>query len=97
MFRKAVLSIVTIVLLTGAMACSSWNRATPKQWDNAAIEAEIRKNLAADGMTGMTVQSDNGRVTLKGDVNSAGDRSKAIEDAKKVEGVSRVIADITIH
>ena len=88
------------VLLSAALilpACSNWNRMTPKGLDNAAMEEEIRKNLALDHITGLTVNVDNntGVATLKGHL-SASDRSKAVDDAHKVKGVTRVVDEISV-
>ncbi|HEY8130688.1 MAG TPA: BON domain-containing protein [Thermoanaerobaculia bacterium] len=94
---KKTLASLTVVLLLTALGCSNWNRYTPKGMDATAIADEIRKNMAADGITGMTVNVDkNGNVSLKGDVKSSADRQKAIDDARKVNGVNHVSADIAI-
>ncbi len=88
------------VLLSAALilpACSNWNRNTPQGLDNTAIEQEIRKNLALDHITGLSVDVDHntGVVTLKGHL-SASDRSKAVDDAHKVKGVTRVVDEISV-
>jgi osmotically-inducible protein OsmY len=96
---KKSLSLVSVVLSAALIlpACSNWNRATPKALDNTAIEEEVRKNLAADGITGLSVDVNSGKgvVTLKGHL-SASDRAKAVEDARKVKGVSRVVDEISV-
>jgi len=92
-------SLVSLLLSTALVlpACSNWNRNTPKPLDNAAVQEEIRKNMALDGITGLTIDVDSGRgvVTLKGHL-SASDRSKAVADARKVHGVNRVIDEISV-
>ncbi|HMC21048.1 MAG TPA: BON domain-containing protein [Thermoanaerobaculia bacterium] len=94
---KKALASLTVVLLLTAIGCSNWNKYTPKGMDATAIADEIRKNMAADGITGMTVNVDkDGNVTLKGDVKTASDRQKAIDDARKVNGVKSVTAQIAI-
>ena len=94
---KKTLASLTVVLLLTALGCANWNRYTPKGMDATAIADEIRKNMAADGITGMTVNVDkDGNVTLKGDVKTASDRQKAIDDARKVNGVKSVTAQIAI-
>lgn len=96
--KKTSLTMVTVLLLLASFACSNWNKATPKPLDNSAIEAEVRKNLTAEGITGIGVDVDSGagRVTLSGSVNSAGDRDKAYNAAKRVDGVRVVVNNITI-
>ena len=94
---KKTLASLTVVLLLTALGCANWNRYTPKGMDATAIAEEIRKNMLGDGITGMTVNVDKaGVVTLRGDVKTATDRQKAIDDARKVNGVKRVIDQIAI-
>jgi osmotically-inducible protein OsmY len=69
---------------------------TPKPLDNAAIETEIRKNLAGDGIIGVHISVDAGVVTLEGNVKTSSDRQKAYDDAAKVNGVKRVVNRITV-
>jgi len=53
--------------------------------------------MAADGITGMTVNVDKaGVTTIKGDVKTSSDKQKAIDDARKVNGVTRVIDQVVI-
>ena len=89
---KKALAPITVVLLLTAFGCSNWNKYTPKALDSTAIAEEIRKNMLGDGITGMKVDVDNaGHVTLQGDVKTASDRQKAIDDAQKdVTGTARV-------
>jgi osmotically-inducible protein OsmY len=94
--KKTLASLVVSVFLFGALGCSNWNRMTPKPLDNTAIEAEVRKNLTADGITGLTINVDNGVVTLSGSVKNSSDRSKAYDDAAKVTGVTRVVNRISV-
>jgi osmotically-inducible protein OsmY len=94
--KKTLASLVVSVFLFGALGCSNWNRMTPKPLDNTAIEAEVRKNLAGDGITGLTINVDNGVVTLTGNVKTSSERSKAYDDAAKVTGVTRVVNRISV-
>jgi len=94
---KKFVASMTVALALSTVACSNWNKYTPKGMDATAIAEEVRKNRATDGITGMTVNVDkNGVVTLRGDVKSATDRQKAIDDARKVNGVTEVIDQISI-
>jgi osmotically-inducible protein OsmY len=94
--KKTLAPVVCGLLLFGALGCSNWNRMTPKPLDSTAIEAEIRKNLALDGITGLHIGVDNGVVTLEGNVKTSSDRQKAYDDAAKVNGVKRVVNRITV-
>ena len=94
--KKTLASFVVSVFLFGALGCSNWNKMTPKPLDNTAIQAEVRKNLVADGITGISINVDQGVVTLTGKVNSASDRDKAYNDAAKVTGVTRVVNRLSV-
>jgi osmotically-inducible protein OsmY len=94
--KKSLLSLfAALSLVVSLNACSNWNRVTPKPLDNTAIETEVRKNLTADGITGLHVDVSNGVVTLDGHL-SANDKSKAISDAQKVPGVTQVVDRIAV-
>jgi osmotically-inducible protein OsmY len=94
--RKTVASAV-ISLLVFSLGCANWQKYTPKQLDQKAIEAEIRKHMVSDGITGISIDVDkDGVVTLKGNLKTAADRQKAYDDAAKVHGVSRVVNRITV-
>ena len=95
--KKTIGSIAVALLVFATFACSNWNKYTPKSMDATAIADEIRKNMAADGITGMTVNVDKDGVTeLRGDVKNSTDKQKAIDDARKVNGVTSVIDRISI-
>jgi osmotically-inducible protein OsmY len=94
--KKSLASLTVVLLLTG-FGCANWNRYTPKEADATAIAEEIRKNMLGDGITGMTVNVDKaGVVELRGDVKTSSDKQKALDDARKVKGVTRVIDRIVI-
>lgn len=88
-------SLAAFVIALSLVACSNWNRMTPKPLDNTTIETEVRKNLTADGITGLHIDVSNGVVTLDGHL-SATDKSKALGDAQKVPGVTQVVDHITV-
>ena len=92
--KKSVFALFLAAMLVGSMGCSNWNRMTPAPMDNKAMEAEIVKNLASDGINSVTVKVQDGVVTLTGHA-SATDRQKAEADARKVSGVKSVVDDIT--
>ena len=92
--KKSVFALLMSAALVMAMGCSNWNRATPAPLDNKAMEAEIVKNLAADHINSVEVSVHDGVVTLTGHAN-AGDRDKAVQDARKVNGVKSVVDNIS--
>lgn len=91
-------SVVSLMLAFALLlpACSNWNRATPKNLDNTAIEEEVRKNLAADKITGLKIDVSNGVVTLEGHLTAL-DKQKALDDARKVNGVTGVVDKIALQ
>ncbi|MCU1348906.1 MAG: hypothetical protein JWO56_1936 [Acidobacteria bacterium] len=93
--KKTAASLLAALSLCSVLACSNWNRVTPAAMDSTAIEAEVRKNLAADHITGLTVNVNGGTVTLEGHLNST-DHDKAVADAQKVPGVTYFVDDLSV-
>jgi osmotically-inducible protein OsmY len=91
--KKLLSSALISMALVSGVACTGWNKVVPS---DSATEAEIRKNLAGDHITGMTIKVDGDTVTLQGDVKNETDHQTAIHDAQKVHGVARVIDQITV-
>lgn len=91
----SIVAILAVVILAG---CSNLNKVTPAPLDNKAIQAEVEKNIAADGLTGVVHVSEvhEGVVTLTGTVKSSSDAQKAYNDAAKVNGVKRVVNELKI-
>jgi len=94
--KKYLFSLLMSTLLVSSIGCSNWNRMTPASMDNATIEAEVRKNFTADGITGLSVQVQDGEVTLTGHLANATDRQKALDGARKVPGVTSVVNRIEV-
>ncbi len=88
--KRSFAALLATVSLVFALGCSNWSRQTPKAMDNTAMKAEIHKNLASDGITGVDVDVNNGAVTLSGTV-AADKHQAAVSDARKVKGVTEVI------
>lgn len=93
--KKTATTLFMALTLCSLVACSNWNRMTPKSMDGTAIEAEVRKNLTADKITGLTVDVNGATVTLSGHLTRA-DHDKALDDARKVNGVNNVVDHISI-
>jgi osmotically-inducible protein OsmY len=94
--RKLTLALLVLVLGL-QVGCSNWNRMTPAGLDNTAIQAEVKKNLLGDGLTGIDVDVDGNRVvTLAGHLSTLDQRSTAVHDAEKVNGVRRVVDRISV-
>jgi osmotically-inducible protein OsmY len=91
--KKVFVSVVVSLALISGVGCTGWNKVVPS---DSATEAEIRKNLAGDHITGMTIKVNGDTVTLQGDVKNETDHQTAIHDAAKVHGVAHVIDQVTV-
>ena len=88
-----------LALVIFGLACGSINRATPKQWDDTAIKADVKGKIAEvyPAKTfdiGVTV--DHQVVTLSGTVDTALQAQKIGEAANSVNGVKQVINNIQV-
>ena len=95
---KKYLFVAMIVMAAFAGGCNSWGKAAPQgKIRNEVVEADVRKNLLNDRITGFEVDVyEDGTAYLKGHVKNRSDFDKAREDALKVYGVKRVVNNITI-
>jgi len=94
--KKSLFALLMSASLIAPMGCSNWNRVTPAPMDNRAMQAEVYKNLKADGISGVDVDVHEGVVTLSGHQSNSSDRQKAIDDARKVPGVKSVVNRIDV-
>jgi len=84
--------LVVIGLLLGC-ASTPEQRSTGEVIDDAAITTKVKTGLLADPVVSgfaITVETSRGVVNLTGIVNSAAERSRAIQIAQEVGGVRRV-------
>lgn len=61
-----------------------------------AIQSEIAQRLAYRCLPGVLVTVDSGRVMLKGNVQSAWERTQAYEEARQVNGVKLVTSELAV-
>jgi osmotically-inducible protein OsmY len=96
---KKPLFILMILMLAFSSGCNSWGKAVPPgKVRNQVVEADVRKNLLEDRITGFEVEVyENGTAVLTGHVKNRSDREKAKQDALKVFGVKRVVNNIQIE
>jgi len=96
--KKYLLLILMILVMPLSVGCNSWGKVAPKGTvRNAIVEADVKKNLIGDGLTGLGVEVyEDGTAYLDGQVVSRADRRKARNDALKVWGVRRVVNNITV-
>ncbi|HVR42821.1 MAG TPA: BON domain-containing protein [Thermoanaerobaculia bacterium] len=99
MSRKFSAVLALLAILVTAAACGSLNRVTPSGMDDAAMEADVRGKIAEDipdQTFSIGVSVNDGVVTLTGSVPSASDRQRIGAAAASVDGVRRVINNISI-
>jgi len=96
---KRYLLIPMILMMALSGGCNSWGKVAPKgAVRNEIVEADVRKNLLEDRITGLEVDVyTDGTAYLKGHVKNRSDRNKARDDALKVYGVKRVVNNISIE
>jgi hypothetical protein len=80
--------LAALLCIFSLVSCTSWNRVVPS--DDSAVEAEIRKNLAADGVTGMTITLEKNVAYIEGPMDP-NDTERIRADALKVRGVREVV------
>ncbi|MFN2441247.1 MAG: BON domain-containing protein [Thermoanaerobaculia bacterium] len=100
MSRKFISILAMMFALVAFAACSSLNQVTPSEWDDAAIEADVRAQIAEDvpDETFSVGVSVNDRVvTLSGSAKTTAQRQQIAAAAASVDGVVRVINNIQMQ
>lgn len=101
MKKTAAYTALMLALVMTLAACGSINRATPAEWDSAAIEADVRGKIAEavpEKTFAVEVSvADGGVVTLSGHAATAAQRSEIARAAGEVNGVTRVINNIHVQ
>lgn len=96
--KQSVLALATLLVLTGAVACSSTQPASV-QVDDSVITTKVKAKVTADPELNpfeIHVTTNEGVVRLSGTVESASDRTEAGKLARNTEGVRRVVNDLQI-
>ena len=96
MFRNRTLIAVSMLLVLAAAGACSINRQTPESMDEEAMLVEVRAAIAS-AVPGKTFDlgvdvTENGGVTLTGEVDSSADRDAIIAKVRQVNGVRSVNA-----
>lgn len=65
---------------------------------DAIITAKVKSAIIGDGLgaTGINVDTKSGVVALRGSVKTAADKTKAEADAKKMQGVTKVVNQLAV-
>ncbi len=85
----------TVVNKTGEVA-QNVNRAAAPSLNDAAITARVKAKLLADSITGTTVDTTDGVVTLTGAVADAAQKAKAEQHARETGGVKSVKNELAL-
>ncbi len=97
-----ILCISALPLVGGVTGCSTGNRykqSTGEYIDDHGLSSRVKKALKADPQfkyDNVNVVTFKGVVQLSGFVNTNDQKSRAVELAKKVEGVNEVQNNITV-
>ncbi|HEY0156913.1 MAG TPA: BON domain-containing protein [Thermoanaerobaculia bacterium] len=94
MKRNEALVILSLILVAMVASACSMNRVLPAEADEEAMMVEVRAAIA-DAVPGKTFDlgvdvTEGGRVTLTGEVDSAGDREAIVTRVGQVKGVTSV-------
>jgi hyperosmotically inducible protein len=91
--RWAGILLAILMGVTGAMAAE---RSTGQAIDDTLITTKVKASFVADPQVSalaITVETNNGVVTLSGVVENEAERQRAIQLAQGIEGVTRVDAN----
>ncbi|MBW3565917.1 MAG: BON domain-containing protein [Acidobacteria bacterium] len=98
--KKMTIAALVLSVFFVATACTSLNQVTPAQWDDEAIEAEVRAKIAEDvpeKTFAVEVDVDDGVVYLDGHAESRSQARLIADAANDVEGVKRVVNRIHVE
>jgi hyperosmotically inducible protein len=93
--RQASNAAGTIANKTGEVA-QNLNKAAGPAVSDATVTAKVKAKLLADGITGTTVDTTDGVVTLAGSVAGDEQKAKAERDARETEGVKGVKNELVV-
>lgn len=94
-------AIITALLVMSLMGCQAMTGKTAGQnVDDATITASVKSTLVADkaaNLTRIDVDTNSGIVALNGTVESADQKARAEQLARRVDGVRNVINNLQIQ
>lgn len=96
--KKTLLPLLILVIAFAA-GCSL-NKITPAQWDDEAIEAEVRARIAEeviDETFDVAIDVEDGVVYISGTVDTMTEKRKIGDAANDVEGVKRVVNRLRVE
>lgn len=93
--RQASNAAGTIANKTGEVA-QNLNKSAGPAVSDATVTAKVKAKLLADGVTGTTVDTTDGVVTLAGSVSGDEQKAKAERDARETDGVKNVKNELIV-
>jgi hyperosmotically inducible periplasmic protein len=87
---------ILLAILMGVTGAMAGERSTGQAIDDTLITTKVKASFAADPQVSalaITVETNNGVVTLSGVVENEAERQRAIQLAQGMEGVTRVDAN----
>lgn len=100
MKNRTMAFLAVALMLTAALGCRSLNQLTPAQWDDEAIEAEVRARIAKDvpeETFSVGISVEDGVVYIDGTAKNAEDVRLIGAAANDVEGVKRVVNRVRVE
>ena len=97
--RRKVVSLALAASISMLIACASSGRVISNTVDDASITAQVKTALLNDQQVNATkidISTSNGVVTMSGTVRSQPEQERAIQLARRVNGVKDVKANLTI-
>ena len=88
--------LLLAILIVVTSAATAGERSTGQAIDDTLLTTKVQASVAADpqgSALAITVETENGVVTLSGVVESEAERQRAIQLAQGMEGVTRVDAN----
>jgi hyperosmotically inducible protein len=97
--RSMSVAVLLAVLLSGCTAITG--KTAGRNVDDATITTAVKSKLATDQaastLTKIDVDTNNGTVSLNGNVEDAAAKQRAAELAQQVEGVNEVINNLQVQ
>jgi osmotically-inducible protein OsmY len=94
------MKFLPVLLIVIVLAACRTNESPEAQVDDFQITTQVKAKLASDigvtSVTNISVNSTNGVVTLAGQVDSADIKGKAVEIARAVPKVTRVVDNLQV-
>lgn len=85
-----------ITVDTNSLGATNVGQKAEEAVTDATILTKVKTKLLAEGIVGTNVDVDHGKVTLKGEVESAKEKTQAVDIAKATDGVTSVVNQLTV-